>query len=91
VRQSLTVSGLFVLTDLQDGWGDDIAQRVRTLTDREQQVAALVCESLSNKLIARKLNVSEGTIKAHLHAIYSKLSLESRFALIDELGARSLG
>jgi len=50
------------------------------LTDREQQVTALVCKGLSNKLIARTLNVTEGTIKAHLHAIYSKLSLQSRFA-----------
>ena len=61
------------------------------LTDREQQVAALVCKGLSNKLVARTLNVTEGTIKTHLHAIYSKLSLGSRFALIEALVDRSIG
>jgi two-component system nitrate/nitrite response regulator NarL len=61
------------------------------LTDREQQVTALVCKGLSNKLIARSLDVTEGTIKAHLHAIYSKLSLASRYALIDALVDRPIG
>jgi len=55
------------------------------LTRREQQVAALACEGLSNKLIARTLNVTEGTIKAHIHAIFGKLGVQSRFALIDVL------
>ena len=61
------------------------------LTDREQQVAALVCKGLSNKLVARTLNVTEGTIKTHLHAIYSKLRLGSRFALIEALVDRPIG
>jgi DNA-binding NarL/FixJ family response regulator len=56
------------------------------LSQREQQVAALVCEGLSNKMIAQKLNVSEGTIKCHLHAIYIKLGVQSRLALLVALG-----
>ena len=60
------------------------------LTDREQQVTALVCKGLSNKLIARTLNVTEGTIKAHLQ-IYSKLSLGSRVAPIEALVDRPVG
>lgn len=52
-----------------------------TLSEREQQVAALVCKGLSNKLIARTLNVSEGTIKSHLHTIFQKLRVGSRYAL----------
>jgi two-component system nitrate/nitrite response regulator NarL len=67
------------------------ADRCGNLTDREQQVTALVCKGLSNKLIARRLNVSEGTIKAHLHAVFSKLGLGSRFALIDALVDRPVG
>lgn len=61
---------------------------VAVLTRREQQIAALVCKGLSNKLVARTLNVSEGTIKAHLHAIFRKLGVQSRFALVDALASR---
>jgi two-component system, NarL family, nitrate/nitrite response regulator NarL len=53
----------------------------RQLSDREQQVAALVCQGLSNKMIGRKLNVTEGTIKAHLNSIFTKLGVRSRYAL----------
>jgi DNA-binding NarL/FixJ family response regulator len=60
--------------------------RVATLSKREQQVAALLCKGLSNKSIAQKLNVGEGTIKGHLHRIYSKLGVQSRYALIVALG-----
>jgi two-component system nitrate/nitrite response regulator NarL len=67
------------LTVIRDGNNDS---PVRALTGREEQVAALVCEGLSNKLIARTLNVSEGTIKAHLHATFTKLGIQSRSELI---------
>jgi len=53
------------------------------LSEREQQVAALVCEGHSNRVIAEKLNVSEGTVKGHLHRIFYKLRIQSRLALID--------
>jgi DNA-binding NarL/FixJ family response regulator len=56
-----------------------------TLSEREQQVAILVCEGFSNKLIARKLDVVEGTVKAHLHSIYRKLGIRSRIELLDTL------
>jgi two-component system nitrate/nitrite response regulator NarL len=39
------------------------------LTDREQEIAALVSSGLSNKEIGRKLNLTEGTIKVHLHNV----------------------
>ncbi len=60
------------------------------LTRREQQVVRLVCKGLSNKLVARTLNVSEGTIKAHLHAIFRKLGVPSRFALVDAVASRRI-
>jgi two-component system nitrate/nitrite response regulator NarL len=60
----------------------DISDRLRPLTAREQQVATLVCEGLSNKVIARKLSVSEGTVKSHLHSVFQKLGVESRYALL---------
>jgi two-component system, NarL family, nitrate/nitrite response regulator NarL len=61
------------------------ADRCGSLTVREQQIATLVCGGLSNKQIARNLNVSEGTIKCHLHAVYTKLRLQSRYELLIAL------
>jgi len=55
-----------------------VAESLAALTERQQQVAALVCGGFSNKAIARKLGVSEGTVKVHLHAIFYKLHLRSR-------------
>jgi DNA-binding NarL/FixJ family response regulator len=60
----------------------DIAEQLAALTGRQQQVATLVCVGLSNKKIAEKLGVSEGTVKTHLHAIYDKLHLRSRTEII---------
>jgi len=61
-------------------------QHLRSLTDRERQIVALVCAGHSNKMIARKLQVKEGTIKTHLHAIYVKLGIENRANLIVAVG-----
>ena len=51
------------------------------LTSREREVAQLVYEGLSNKEIARRLGVSEGTTKIHVHNILSKLKLANRVML----------
>jgi DNA-binding CsgD family transcriptional regulator len=63
----------------------DIAERFAALSDRQRQVAALVCDGLSNRVIAEKLGLTEGTVKAHLHAIYEGLGIESRIALMVAL------
>jgi two-component system nitrate/nitrite response regulator NarL len=52
-----------------------------TLTERERQIMSLVSEGLSNKDVARQLNVCDGTIKVHLHHIYQKLAIHNRTAL----------
>jgi DNA-binding NarL/FixJ family response regulator len=63
-----------------------IVRRVRDLTDLERQIVTLVCNGYPNKIIARKLQVGEGTIKTHLHAIYLKLGIKNRTSLIDSFG-----
>jgi DNA-binding NarL/FixJ family response regulator len=52
-----------------------------TLTAREHQIAKLVSAGLSNKEIGRQLNLTAGTIKAHLHNIYQKLEINNRTTL----------
>ena len=59
-----------------------IAENVlKVLTDREREIMRLVSEGLSNKTIARRLNISHGTIKVHLHHIYQKLEINNRTVL----------
>jgi len=49
-----------------------------TLTPREVEVLALVGEGLSNKAIARRLEISAHTVKYHLEAVFAKLAVRSR-------------
>ncbi|MEV6490430.1 response regulator transcription factor [Actinoplanes sp. NPDC051633] len=49
-----------------------------TLTDREQEVLRLVGEGLPNKSIARRLGISERTVKAHLTSVYQQLGVTDR-------------
>jgi two-component system nitrate/nitrite response regulator NarL len=56
-------------------------RNARLLTERERQIMRWVSEGLSNKEIARQLNISEGTIKVHLHHIFEKLAIKHRTAL----------
>jgi DNA-binding NarL/FixJ family response regulator len=51
------------------------------LTARERQVAFLVCDGLTNRQLGQRLNLTEGTVKVHLHKIYRKLGLPNRAAL----------
>jgi DNA-binding NarL/FixJ family response regulator len=53
----------------------------KSLTTREQQVMLAVSEGLSNKQVGRKLDLTEGTVKIHLHNIYQKVSVTNRTAL----------
>ena len=48
------------------------------LTPREREILCLLAEGQSNKVIARNLGISDGTVKLHVKAILRKLSVHSR-------------
>jgi DNA-binding NarL/FixJ family response regulator len=48
------------------------------LSEREQEVLALVAAGLPNKLIARRLGIAERTVKAHLTRIFEQLGVTDR-------------
>lgn len=53
-------------------------QQVDALSARESEVLALVARGLSNRDIARQICVAPGTVKRHLHNIFSKLNIRNR-------------
>ncbi len=55
--------------------------QIDPLTTRERQIVRVVAEGLTNKEIARRLRLAEGTVKVHLHRIYGKLGIGNRTAL----------
>ena len=72
------------------GWGNSggMSRTIRStpsaqpegpqLTRRELEILQLVAEGLSNKEIGSRLNITEGTVKNHVHNSLEKLHLENR-------------
>lgn len=51
---------------------------IDALTQRELEILKLIAKGLSNKLIARELDISDGTVKVHVKHLLKKLHLRSR-------------
>ncbi len=78
-------------------WGDDgadvgapaltdngAAPGFDRLTEREREVLAALVDGLSNKEIARRLDLKEVTVRAHLKSIFHKLEVTSRTRAVSE-------
>ena len=71
--------------------------RRKQLTERERQVLKTVCEGLSNKEIAQRLNISEASVKSALQQLFLKSGVRTRSHLVrvpleehsEELGFRN--
>ena len=63
--------------------------RLAFLTAREHEIAALVGRGGSNKQIARQLDITERTVKAHLTEIFRKLGIADRLKLALLLAGRN--
>jgi DNA-binding NarL/FixJ family response regulator len=58
------------------------------LTPRQLEVLSSLCEGLSNKLIARRLSISAGTVKVHIGCILRELGVSNRLQAV--ISARCL-
>ncbi|MEK8174237.1 helix-turn-helix transcriptional regulator [Streptomyces sp. M19] len=56
------------------------------MTRREREVAALIAEGLSNRLIAQRLVISKRTADAHVEHILTKLGFSSRAQIASLVG-----
>jgi DNA-binding NarL/FixJ family response regulator len=54
---------------------------ITSLTEREKSVAVLVAKGKSNKEVARQLDITERTVKAHLSVVFEKLKVRDRLHL----------
>lgn len=56
-------------------------ERLSALTERQREVARMVGQGANNKQIARALNITDRTVKAHLTCIFEKLGVPDRLQL----------
>lgn len=67
------------------GQDQNICLKEYKLTDREEQTVNILMTGASNKEIARKLGITERTVKAHVGSILSKTNTVDRITLIIKL------
>lgn len=74
---------------LSDGLASQLAHSLRSdsgprtpdeagLTDQERRILDLIASGMSNKAVARELDIAEGTVKVHVKHLLKKLNLRSR-------------
>ena len=63
---------------IRGGGNNSKANLLAKLTSREHEILKHIAKGLSNKLIARELEISDGTVKVHVKHILKKLELNSR-------------
>lgn len=64
---------------------DNACDIAAELTGREKEICALMAEGLTNRQIADKLYISEGTVKNYISNIYDKTGIHDRVKLVVEL------
>jgi len=83
-----------LMADLQRGGQDrsapaSSARILGTLSPRETGILTLIAEGLSNKEIARNLDIGPETVKSHLKSVFTKLGVEKRAQAVSR--AQTLG
>jgi len=76
VRLGLPVTHETTASPARHGGAGEAQQAL--LTPRQSEVLDLVCQGLSNKVIGRRLNLSENTVRGHVQAVLAALQVSSR-------------
>jgi len=66
------------LAEVLRGESTRVTPETVDLTEREMEILTLIASGLSNKLIARELAISDGTVKVHVKHLLRKLNIKSR-------------
>jgi two-component system NarL family response regulator len=84
IRRSLSwrlLNELVAMTREQNQIKRTVSTLLSNLTRREYEIATLVGNGESNKQIARRLAITERTVKAHLTEVFRKLEIADRLKL----------
>jgi LuxR family maltose regulon positive regulatory protein len=74
----------------QDGLAPTSGARIlNALSPRETDILTLIADGLSNKEIARSLDIGPETVKSHLKSVFTKLGVEKRAQAVSR--AQTLG
>lgn len=86
--------GTVLPSSVQSGIAAEIRSRVTDarplLTSREQEVLKLVADGCSAPDVAKRLHLSQGTVKSHLQNLYQRLGVSDRAAAVAEAMRRGL-
>ena len=77
-RMAISDSLAGVLARALRGEAQSVVRDTGPLTDRERDILACIATGMSNKLIARELDITEGTVKVHVKNLLKKLNFRSR-------------
>jgi PAS domain S-box-containing protein len=83
------VEKLAILT--RQGKSDSPGPGVSDLTPRARDVLGLVAQGLSDEVIANKIGISRNTVRNHVSAIYRRVGVQKRSALVVWARERGLG
>jgi two-component system nitrate/nitrite response regulator NarL len=78
-------------TSLQDDDVGSVSLKSASLTDREIQLLGCLVSGMPNKLISRRLNITEATVKVHVRAVLRKLNLRNRTQAAMWAATRGVG
>ena len=69
---------------------DPLAVRIGDLTDRQREVMGLMLQGLANKVIARRLEITEGTVKNHISHVLEAMGVSNRVQAVLAASAAGL-
>jgi len=85
-QMPMTISSEF--SRFQQNIGSEVLPvDLNRLSYRQKQILAMAADGLPNKEIAARLTIAEGTVKAHMHAIFKVLGVSNRTQAVIRYGA----
>ena len=85
IRLTQLMSGAKMAPDSGSNASNNLDNLPQDITEREKEICTLLVEGLTNKQIAQRLYISEGTVKNYISNIYDKTGIHDRVKLIVAL------